>query len=138
METITCFLTEFGGPKQSPSADSSLQPPGKHSPNIGATGKQKRQALQGWRLQSKQILDRIRKVDCSKPFREPVDTKLYSDYLAVIQRPVDLATIESKLHEQEYVDFEDFCDDLRQIVRNSKLYNRNHTPVFRAFVLVFI
>jgi len=61
----------------------------------------------------------------SAPFREPVDTIDFPDYLEIIATPMDLRTVKEDLLGGNYDDPLDFAKDVRLIFQNSKNYNTN-------------
>lgn len=61
----------------------------------------------------------------SLPFREPVDTIEFPDYLEIIATPMDLRTVKEDLLGGNYDDPLDFAKDVRLIFLNSKNYNTN-------------
>ena len=74
----------------------------------------------------KQLLARICEDTYCGPFYEPIDTEIYDDYLDVVETPICLRDIQSKLERGEYRGFNfvlKFMNDLRTIWRNCKTYN---------------
>eukprot|EP00873_Tetraselmis_striata_P011998 jgi/Tetstr1/432262/TSEL_002297.t1 len=57
------------------------------------------------------------------PFNQPVDTQQFSDYLRVVQRPMDLGTIRRQSEAGHYRDPEQFAADMRLVFANAKTYN---------------
>ena len=61
------------------------------------------------------VLDRL----CSDPFAavflEPVDTNVYTDYLDMIESPMDLGTVGRKLKGRKYMGPEAFARDMRKV-----------------------
>lgn len=68
------------------------------------------------------LLKSLLDLSISRPFREPVDTSLYPDYLLVITSPIDLKTIRKKLNEGGYEQFEEVKRDVTLMFANCKLY----------------
>mmetsp|Transcript_29414 Transcript_29414/g.29148 ORF Transcript_29414/g.29148 Transcript_29414/m.29148 type:complete len:264 (+) Transcript_29414:3-794(+) len=62
---------------------------------------------------------------CSRPFLKPVDVLALGipDYLTIIDRPMDLGTIKTKLMKKEYADKQQFLQDVYQIFDNCRRYN---------------
>merc|ERR1719382_1554852 len=58
-------------------------------------------------------------------FREPVDHIALglTDYMKVIQTPMDLGTIQKKLERSQYLSSEDFANDVRLVWQNAITYN---------------
>ena len=67
------------------------------------------------------VLDRICEEGFSDIFREPVDTEYFTDYLDVIQVPMDLRTVRQKMDDNKYKLPEDFARDCRKIWKNCKV-----------------
>ncbi|CAI2175822.1 3081_t:CDS:10 [Funneliformis geosporum] len=66
------------------------------------------------------------------PFYEPVDAEKLGvpDYYKVIKQPMDLATINSKLENDQYASAEEFEDDIRLMFRNCYTYNGVGSEVY--------
>ena len=65
------------------------------------------------------------------PFKAPVDTSLYKDYLLRISSPMDLATIKTRLDSGRYANNLDaYLLDVRQIFKNAYIYNAEGTDVY--------
>ncbi|XP_036673426.3 bromodomain and WD repeat-containing protein 3 [Drosophila suzukii] len=78
-----------------------------------------------WRADCRQLLDLMWARTDSEPFREPVDTIDFPDYLEIIATPMDLRTVKEDLLGGNYDDPLDFAKDVRLIFQNSKNYNTN-------------
>lgn len=78
-----------------------------------------------WRSDCRQLLDLVWQRPDSLPFREPVDTIEFPDYLEIIATPMDLRTVKEDLLGGNYDDPLDFAKDVRLIFLNSKNYNTN-------------
>ncbi|XP_030376234.1 bromodomain and WD repeat-containing protein 3 isoform X2 [Scaptodrosophila lebanonensis] len=78
-----------------------------------------------WRSDCRQLLDLMWTRPDSLPFREPVDTIEFPDYLEIIATPMDLRTVKEDLLGGNYDDPLDFAKDVRLIFQNSKNYNTN-------------
>ena len=93
---------------------------------ISTTGQQKDLDRVKNALKS-ELLSMIRKVEeqqFSWPFREPVDTNEVKDYLDVIKQPIDLLTIDRRIHKGDYYKSRKMLyADLILMVNNCKLYN---------------
>lgn len=70
------------------------------------------------------------------PFRKPVNVSSYPAYKKVISRPMDLSSIKDRLKEQtnhgDRVNFrsrDDFMQDIRQILENSRLFNGQNNQI---------
>lgn len=78
-----------------------------------------------WRGDCRQLLELMLQRPDSLPFREPVDTIEFPDYLEIISTPMDLRTVKEDLLGGNYEDPLDFAKDVRLIFQNSKNYNTN-------------
>jgi len=63
----------------------------------------------------KEVLDRLMKDSFAEIFLEPVDTTVFSDYLEIIDVPMDLGTVRSKLENKKYPASEQFARDMRRV-----------------------
>lgn len=92
-----------------------------------------------WRSDCRQLLDMMWQRPDSLPFREPVDTIEFPDYLEIIATPMDLRTVKEDLLGGNYDDPLDFAKDVRLIFLNSKNYNTNKrsrvSPSYRTDLL---
>uniref|UniRef100_A0A672IL61 PH-interacting protein n=1 Tax=Salarias fasciatus TaxID=181472 RepID=A0A672IL61_SALFA len=75
-----------------------------------------------WRGRCKELLDLIFQCEDSEPFREPVDLQEYSDYLQIVDSPMDFGTVLKTLTEGKYKSPIELCKDVRLIFSNSKAY----------------
>mmetsp|Transcript_4601 Transcript_4601/g.10378 ORF Transcript_4601/g.10378 Transcript_4601/m.10378 type:complete len:2557 (+) Transcript_4601:190-7860(+) len=81
----------------------------------------------------KAVLDRL----CDDPFAsiflEPVDTNVFTDYLEVVDVPMDLATVREKLKSvKNYMGPEVFARDARKIWNNCKIYNQHGSQIWHV------
>jgi len=67
----------------------------------------------------------------SGPFRQPVDTMQYPDYLQVIKKPMDLGTIKKKLSSWQYCTATDAFDDVSLVWTNCMTYNEKGYPIHK-------
>ncbi|XP_017084121.2 bromodomain and WD repeat-containing protein 3 isoform X2 [Drosophila eugracilis] len=88
-----------------------------------------------WRADCRQLLDLMWARTDSVPFREPVDTIDFPDYLEIIATPMDLRTVKEDLLGGNYDDPLDFAKDVRLIFQNSKNYNTNKRSRIYAMTL---
>lgn len=111
-----------------------------------------------WRQRCREILEAIWNSGDSVPFREPVDTlehpgkfsnyktadephfpqietdfvcSIHSDYLTIIDTPMDLRTIKEDLLGGNYESAKSFIKDMRRIFSNSRSYNTNRNSRVR-------
>lgn len=84
-----------------------------------------------WYDPVKKIIDEMLKKEISHPFRQPVDTKTYRDYLDIIDEPMDLGTIRKRLSSKYYgSDIHKLDSECRLVFSNSKTYNTDkHSKV---------
>ena len=68
----------------------------------------------------------------AQPFLEPVDWELYGlhDYPEVVQHPMDLGSIQSKLEEGRYKDPQAFAADVRLVWDNCLKYNMPNSDLY--------
>lgn len=78
-----------------------------------------------------EIIDKAINFDSTKLFHQPVKKKEYPDYYAIIQNPMDMATMKTKTKRCEYQSLNDLNQDVEQIVNNSVLYNGEEHEVTR-------
>lgn len=57
------------------------------------------------------------------PFAKPVDTSLFKDYPAIIQQPMDFATIKASVDAGVYKSPQDFYDHMKLVFSNARRYN---------------
>ncbi|KAJ1790699.1 hypothetical protein LPJ62_001795 [Coemansia sp. RSA 2167] len=69
------------------------------------------------------LIKRIRKRDSYGFFLEPVDTAVVSDYLGVIDNPMDLGTMQRKANASTYRSINEFRSDLMLVCANARKYN---------------
>lgn len=66
------------------------------------------------------------------PFLEPVDENDVPDYYKVIENPMDLQTMGTKLKEGQYDSPKAFVEDVKLIISNCRQYNRPTTQFYKA------
>ena len=62
-------------------------------------------------------------MDTQQWFWKPVDTRKVVGYLDIVKNPMDLATIREGILNNKYQSREEFLNDIRQIVKNSEIFN---------------
>ncbi|KAM7534388.1 hypothetical protein Aperf_G00000111488 [Anoplocephala perfoliata] len=84
-----------------------------------------------WRKECRKVLRELQHHQRSSFFRSPVNVGEYVTYLDVVENPMDLSTVGRRLLRsqtrnsvQPYTNAQQFIDDLRLIVHNSRLFNR--------------
>ena len=91
----------------------------------------------------RKVLEKIWDDPASLSFQEQVDTKLYDDYLDVVEEPMCLRDVMNKLNAGEYTKFgqyRKFQKDMRLIWSNCKAYNLYKSQIWHtahAFSLMF-
>ncbi|OTB00739.1 hypothetical protein M426DRAFT_15225 [Hypoxylon sp. CI-4A] len=73
--------------------------------------------------QLRRFLQQIQNHNRAWPFQKPVDEEDAPDYYAVIKTPMDLSTIEEKLHEDKYPGPYALVKDLTLMFDNARIYN---------------
>ncbi|KAJ1954293.1 hypothetical protein EC988_002513 [Linderina pennispora] len=69
------------------------------------------------------LITRIKKRDSYGFFLDPVDTTVITDYLSVIDEPMDLGTMQSKVERNAYYSIDEFRRDLLLVCDNARKYN---------------
>jgi len=63
-------------------------------------------------------------------FLEPVDLATYSDYLGIVDHPMDLRTLRENIENGSYATREEFYADAKLIFDNAVLFNENRDTAF--------
>ncbi|KAJ9080053.1 histone acetyltransferase [Entomophthora muscae] len=66
------------------------------------------------------------------PFLEPVDVTQVTDYLSLIEHPMDLSTLEQNVEANRYPTKESFFRDVNLIFNNARKYNAPSTPYYKS------
>ncbi|KAL3880165.1 hypothetical protein ACJMK2_032430 [Sinanodonta woodiana] len=69
------------------------------------------------------IVTKLKSVENSWPFHQPVKKKFVKDYYEVIKQPMDLNAILKKIQAHKYQDRYAFLEDVKLILSNSRQYN---------------
>ncbi|VVC30293.1 Six-bladed beta-propeller, TolB-like,WD40-repeat-containing domain,Bromodomain,WD40 repeat, conserved [Cinara cedri] len=85
-----------------------------------------RSQLFNWKLECKKFLQMLWLSKDSTPFREPIDYNAYPDYGRVVNTPMDLTSIREDLRGDNYNTPEEFCEDVRRVFNNAKIYSEVH------------
>ncbi|KAG0052963.1 ATPase AAA domain-containing protein 2B [Gryganskiella cystojenkinii] len=88
--------------------------------------------LRELRISLRTIVEELLKERKFKPFFQPVDLEEFPDYLEVIKKPMDLATINSKINDRAYLEVKEFVADIDLIVSNTTEYNETSKIVYTA------
>ena len=75
-----------------------------------------------WQLRAGKALKHLTKLPAAQPFLEPVPHD-FLDYHEVIQKPMDLGTIEERLSQGAYSDPSKMAADIAQVWSNCRAYN---------------
>lgn len=77
------------------------------------------------------IIKNLRRSKDASPFIYPVDPVALNipSYPAIIKRPMDLSTMEKKLHNNRYSKVEQFVDDFNLIINNCITFNGPEHPI---------
>lgn len=76
------------------------------------------------------VLDRLSSDGFASIFLEPVDLEVFTDYEEMIDQPMDLGTVRTKLKEKKYQAPENFARDMRKIWNNCKIYNQHGSAIW--------
>ncbi|XP_072414959.1 nucleosome-remodeling factor subunit BPTF isoform X11 [Chiloscyllium punctatum] len=66
------------------------------------------------------------------PFLEPVDPNDAPDYYGIIKEPMDLSTMEERIHHRFYKKLTDFVGDMTKIFDNCRYYNPSDSPFYQC------
>ncbi|KAG8368612.1 hypothetical protein BUALT_Bualt15G0063500 [Buddleja alternifolia] len=101
----------------------------KPAPDYAQASKRRRGGEVGLSNILESIVETLRaRKEISFLFLKPVTKKEAPDYLDIISRPMDLATIRDKARKMEYKNREEFRHDVCQIVFNAHKYNDRRNP----------
>ncbi|EEC49468.1 predicted protein, partial [Phaeodactylum tricornutum CCAP 1055/1] len=78
----------------------------------------------------RQVLERLANDSFADIFLEPVDRNDFPDYMEIIDTPMDLGTVRSKLLSRKYQSPEQFARDMRKIWNNCKIYNQHGSAIW--------
>ncbi|XP_031250159.1 transcription initiation factor TFIID subunit 1-like isoform X2 [Pistacia vera] len=102
---------------------------GKYGADSGPPTKRRRAGEVGLSNILERIVETLREnTEVSFLFLKPVSKKEASDYLDIVERPMDLSTIRDKVRRMEYKHHEEFRHDVWQIAMNAHLYNDGRNP----------
>ncbi|KAF0992557.1 hypothetical protein HZS_1340, partial [Henneguya salminicola] len=71
------------------------------------------------------FLNYITQLSDAQPFLEPMNIEEYPDYLLFVKTPMDFSTISQKLMTGAYLSPDQFVNDIKLLLQNSRLYNTN-------------
>jgi len=78
------------------------------------------------------VLAKLQDDPSCHPFCTPVPLDDYPDYLDVVDRPMDISTVERKIREKAYRNPEQVAKDVRLIWSNCKIYNQHGSVIWHA------
>ncbi|KAI0383019.1 histone acetyltransferase GCN5 [Hypomontagnella monticulosa] len=84
--------------------------------------------------QLRRVLSQIQNHKQAWPFLNPVNRDEVPDYYKVIESPMDLSTMEERLHQDKYQVPKDLIDDLKLIFSNCRSYNADTTVYAKCAV----
>lgn len=84
--------------------------------------------LRELRIFLREILAKMARNKLFYMFTRPVDTNEVPDYLEIIQKPMDLETMMTKIDQHAYESAKDFLADIEQICMNALEYNPDLNP----------
>lgn len=70
-------------------------------------------------------------------FLTPVNPRTYPAYYEIIKNPTDLQTIRQRVLTHTYENRENFLNDIRQIVENSRQFNGENDQITRDAQTIF-
>ena len=84
-----------------------------------------------WEKAAQRMLMTLSRNQSAWLFAEPVNVEALNipDYLTIVKKPMDFATIKGKIKEQKYAHINEFQEDMELVFYNCKLYNGEHTGV---------
>ncbi|TFY65289.1 hypothetical protein EVJ58_g2074 [Rhodofomes roseus] len=76
--------------------------------------------------------ERITAADRMDIFRDPVSLEVVPDYLEIVERPICWSMIDQKLNGHQYLDLQEFKDDVKLVATNAMLYNKPGTTYHKT------
>ncbi|KAH9930248.1 PHD-zinc-finger like domain-containing protein [Fomitopsis serialis] len=76
--------------------------------------------------------ERITAADRMDVFRNPVSLEDVPDYLEIVERPMSWSVIDEKLNGHQYLDLQEFKDDIKLVATNAMLYNKPGTAYHKT------
>mmetsp|Transcript_3607 Transcript_3607/g.9944 ORF Transcript_3607/g.9944 Transcript_3607/m.9944 type:complete len:2529 (-) Transcript_3607:88-7674(-) len=78
------------------------------------------------------VLDHLSDDSFAEIFLEPVDANEFTDYEEIIDSPMDLSTVRTRLSTRKYQAPEQFARDMRKIWNNCKIYNMHGSAIWHV------
>ncbi|KAI9488830.1 hypothetical protein BDB00DRAFT_25073 [Zychaea mexicana] len=72
---------------------------------------------------ARKVINKLRSHNAAMIFNTPVDTETFTDYLSIVNQPMDLQTISEKLESGQYDSLQQIDDDLHLMFNNCYTYN---------------
>ncbi|XP_056643759.1 bromodomain and WD repeat-containing protein 3 [Diorhabda sublineata] len=95
------------------------------SKNLRTVNKRSVEDSSEWQEEARNLIETLWASEDSVPFRQPVDPTVYPDYHEIVENPMDLGTVKEKLNNNKYRLPQQFCNDMKLIFSNSRLYTPN-------------
>ena len=97
------------------------------------SGKGEDKGGSGWRGECHKLLGRLMRQESAIPFLEPVDPVAMNlpDYLDIIEKPMDLGTVKTKLERQSYTEPLQVLRDILLCFNNAIEYNPKSEPAHK-------
>lgn len=100
-------------------------------PNFNSSKKPTKKKIESERKKAKNIFQDIMlplmnecfALPYSVAFHRPVSTKKFPDYRTIVETPMDLTTIKTKIRHNKYTTYSEFLDDVKLIRDNCVKYN---------------
>ena len=84
----------------------------------------------------REALQKIKAMDRTELFANPVDAAEVPDYYDIIREPMDWTAIANKCDRFEYRSVHQFCYDVRLVTSNATIYNRADTTFHKTAVKI--
>ncbi|KAK5174943.1 transcription initiation at TATA-containing promoter protein [Saxophila tyrrhenica] len=115
-------------PDQVTASDSQAPPPSATQPAPDSAGKPTYSTEAMTPAQRSFLLEKVKNLKKTKnsgPFAKPVDPVALNipNYLTIIEKPMDLSTLETNLKKGEYNSVQAFADDFDMIISNTRRFN---------------
>ncbi|KZT56875.1 hypothetical protein CALCODRAFT_470537 [Calocera cornea HHB12733] len=81
-----------------------------------------------------EVLDQIIAIDKMKYFHDPVDRVEVPDYYSIVKNPMDWSQMKEKIIKHEYMNVEEFQNDVNLVFDNAMLYNAPTSTHYKGAV----
>jgi len=75
------------------------------------------------------VYQQMEALKISRAFQRPVSREEYKDYYDIIEKPICLDDVASKIHDDKYTSEEDYLADFELIYENSAKYNGERSSI---------